>query len=181
MLVRSSSFFCILCYEYVSLGSKPIKLKVAPVAAVKKETPSEDFSSWGQESATSTVDQENICECSLYLLRSMTPWQRLTCHPREISSDPKKLKERKNPCRNTFCLEHFSKKHPTINASSSERPNANNLFSIYLWCTSTDFSIYRRRRFRLRRYVCPFSQHEVPRLGYQWYCTWRDGLRSCQC
>lgn len=55
----------------VSLGAKPIKLKVDPVAVVKKETPTEDYSSWGQESATSTVDQENICEPSLYLLRSI--------------------------------------------------------------------------------------------------------------
>lgn len=40
---------------------------------MKKETPPpEDYSSWGQESAT-IVDQENICEFffSLYLLRSI--------------------------------------------------------------------------------------------------------------
>lgn len=50
----------------VSLGVKPIKLKADPVVVVKKETPSEDYSSWGQEPATSTVEQENICESSLY-------------------------------------------------------------------------------------------------------------------
>lgn len=58
--------FCIYSVMNVSLGVKPIKLKADPVVVVKKETPSEDYSSWGQEPATSTVEQENICESSLY-------------------------------------------------------------------------------------------------------------------
>lgn len=46
----------------VSLGVKPIKIKADPVVVVKKETPTEDHSSWGEEPATSTIDQETICE-----------------------------------------------------------------------------------------------------------------------
>lgn len=86
MLVRSSSTFIYLVVEYISLGNKPIIFKAAPVvAAVKKETPPvEDYSSWGQESATPTVNQEKICESSLYLLHSMNS---STCHPRETGSD----------------------------------------------------------------------------------------------
>jgi hypothetical protein len=59
--------FRIFCYEYVSLGATPIKIKAAPVVVVKKETPSEDYSLWGQKSATSPVDQKTICESSLQL------------------------------------------------------------------------------------------------------------------
>ncbi|KAF8815662.1 hypothetical protein BYT27DRAFT_7192653 [Phlegmacium glaucopus] len=45
-----------------ALGDKPIQLPApsVPVAPVKKETAPEDLASWGQESATFTVDQDNI-------------------------------------------------------------------------------------------------------------------------
>lgn len=124
MLVRSSSSFLFLYIvsSMVSLGAKPIKIKVAPVVAVKKETPSEDYSSWGQEPATSNVNQEDICESSLYLLRSVNSLTAIDfviqreISSDEISCDPKKLKERKRTCRNTFCIEHFPREHSTINA-----------------------------------------------------------------
>ena len=61
-----SSFFVSFVMN-VSLGVKPIKIKADPVVVVKKETPIEDHSSWGEEPATSTIDQETICESFLYL------------------------------------------------------------------------------------------------------------------
>lgn len=80
----------------MSLGNKPINFKVAPVAAVKKEkTPSEDYSSWGQESATSTVDQENICESSFYLLRSMNSLTAIDLSSKGSRLRPKKSQRKK--------------------------------------------------------------------------------------
>ena len=86
----------------MSLGEKPINFKVAPVAAVKKETPSEDYSSWGQESATSNVDQENICESSLYLLRSMNSLTAI-----DFSSKGNRLRPKKGQTKKKAVLKHL--------------------------------------------------------------------------
>ena len=50
--------FCIHSLEVFSPGDKPLPVSRVPM---KKETPQEDNSCWGQESASPTVDQEKIC------------------------------------------------------------------------------------------------------------------------
>ena len=81
----------------VSLGVKPIKIKAESVAVVKKETPSEDYSAWGQESAGLTVDQGTICESSLYL--SMNPLTAVDLSPKGILLRPRKAQRKEKVVR----------------------------------------------------------------------------------